>query len=545
VEAKKRGAAHQNDEITRALLAAAATNTSADALGKTSAMLASPQDRGLRAPANGASKAQSSTVRMTSVSAPTAASTSLDQYSKQPPTLALETEKSRPVTGMQMLKAMVEQHSSSEPAQEVKERPVAGYAMASMMSRAAENMRAAARSKAAENLASKASKPTATTTGSTDAPAGVKQPEMQMYLGKIPTGTSEGLILAECGKYGAVAGCEYCADNGDLLEGGWALVSFDTAEMAQFAVQRMARRVSLFGAAEPLEVRLGVPEDAERVEQLHAKAAEPAEEAEEPPPEEAASAGDAAPAAEVREVRNVREVREPRKVQHDRSHQHPRRRQSPLFRSRSRRHRKLQRKRVRHRAGRVRLRSPSQSSCSGSRSSRSASASRSERNLKRLGGFDQMHQTESSTALANPANAVPSGGRQVGTRGSWAEFSISDGRSYYLNVLTGEKTWTRPAGFDTLASRRGAFGMSASVPPGLGHSNVYVGCLPAGLNDMTFRQLFDSFGNIISIKVVSDAYYGFVKFSNVHEAQAAIDAMNGFVCNGVHLAVRFANKDRG
>merc|ERR1712008_84611 len=103
----------------------------------------------------------------------------------------------------------------------------------------------------------------------------------------------------------------------------------------------------------------------------------------------------------------------------------------------------------------------------------------------------------------------------------------ADDRSYYVNILTGEKTWARPAGFDNMASRRGPSGVPvANGGIGSGLSNVYVGGLPAGMNDMSFRQLFGCHGNIISVKVVSELCYGFVKFSNYIEAQQCIDAMN-------------------
>merc|ERR1712217_334582 len=112
------------------------------------------------------------------------------------------------------------------------------------------------------------------------------------------------------------------------------------------------------------------------------------------------------------------------------------------------------------------------------------------------------------------------------------------------NIMTGEKTWTRPVGFDNISSRRGAFALPMPVMPVIGHCNAYVGSLPAGMNDMVFRQLFEGFGHIVAIKMVPEAYYGFVRYSDTAEAQKAIDMMNGFVCNGVQLAVRFANKDR-
>jgi len=77
------------------------------------------------------------------------------------------------------------------------------------------------------------------------------------------------------------------------------------------------------------------------------------------------------------------------------------------------------------------------------------------------------------------------------------------------------------------------------------HSNLYVSGLPDGMDDGTFRQLFEKFGNVISSKVVPEKRYGFVKFSNTEEANAAVGNMNGDMYNGCQLSVRFANNDRG
>merc|ERR1719245_1778796 len=47
----------------------------------------------------------------------------------------------------------------------------------------------------------------------------------------------------------------YCEDSGDSIRGGWACVSFATADMADNAMRRMRQQVSIFGSMEPLEVR--------------------------------------------------------------------------------------------------------------------------------------------------------------------------------------------------------------------------------------------------------------------------------------------------
>lgn len=73
------------------------------------------------------------------------------------------------------------------------------------------------------------------------------------------------------------------------------------------------------------------------------------------------------------------------------------------------------------------------------------------------------------------------------------------------------------------------------------HCNVYVTGFPDGVNELSFRQLFEGFGSIASCKLMQDKKYGFVKFGEVHEAQNAIDSLNGFEYKGAQLIVRFAN----
>jgi len=115
-----------------------------------------------------------------------------------------------------------------------------------------------------------------------------------------------------------------------------------------------------------------------------------------------------------------------------------------------------------------------------------------------------------------------------------------------VNIVTGEATWTRPGGYDCVASRRGVTGIPgpAGSDNGLGHSNLFIGNIPAGIDEMSFRQLFSQYGQVVSVKVVMEQRYGFVKYANVDMAQRVIDTMNGAVINGVQLAVRFANMDR-
>jgi len=390
--------------------------------------------------------------------------------------------------------------------------------------------------------------PLAVEEAASNAPAGAR-----MYLGGIPKGTSENLIVTECSKYGHVTSIDYSTEHVDIFEGGWALVTFAAQDSASTAVQRLSRRLGLFGATQQMEIRLANDNDSVRAEQRKAR-----------PPPTALGAPDPSGAAPMEEEPANTE-RAPPDSYEDRGFREPRRehhserdgdRRGGGRRSRGRRHRRCGRSRSR---GRRRRRQGPESEYSekeseaeenGARQTALAPIEPVERapKVRGLGGFDATNITDAAKQLGTMGQQqsfadMPSGGRQVGTRGCWAEFATPDSRSYYVNILTGEKQWARPVGYDVNYKRRGPLGMPIPSIPGMGHSNVYVGSLPAGINDVGFRQLVQPFGNIISIKV--EQFYAFVKYSSVEEAQRCIDVMNGSVCNGVQLQVRFANKDRG
>lgn len=76
-------------------------------------------------------------------------------------------------------------------------------------------------------------------------------------------------------------------------------------------------------------------------------------------------------------------------------------------------------------------------------------------------------------------------------------------------------------------------------------SNLYVAGLPAGIDDESFKQLFEGSGTITSCKCVPEKRYGFVNYASKDEAEAVLEAMNGFQFNGTTLQVRFATKGGG
>ncbi|KAJ9539754.1 hypothetical protein OSB04_026260 [Centaurea solstitialis] len=79
-------------------------------------------------------------------------------------------------------------------------------------------------------------------------------------------------------------------------------------------------------------------------------------------------------------------------------------------------------------------------------------------------------------------------------------------------------------------------------------TNLYIGYLPPMLDDDTLIRLFSPFGEIVMAKVIKDKItglskgYGFVKYSDVQQANTAIASMNGHNLDGRTIAVRVAGK---
>eukprot|EP00929_Paragymnodinium_shiwhaense_P055407 TRINITY_DN27754_c0_g1_i2.p1 TRINITY_DN27754_c0_g1~~TRINITY_DN27754_c0_g1_i2.p1 ORF type:complete len:615 (-),score=114.03 TRINITY_DN27754_c0_g1_i2:279-2123(-) len=389
--------------------------------------------------------------------------------------------------------------------------PGGGFAFASMASRAAENARASMSSKAAEKTSSAGGWTTTDTPtragGPVDGSSGAGG--AKIFISNIPGGTGEGLILAECRKYGSTSGVFYEAASLQSFEGGWAVVTFTSLEEASTAVSRMGQKKIIFGGS--IGVRHATPDDDRLIEQAKEAAA-------------------AAAAAVAEAIKDSPEEQWPITVNEAKRRDKSRSRDRRKSRSRSRK---------RGRRRRSRSRSGSQNKASGKKEE--------PRKARGLGGFDSgsggLTGASTSGGVPSLGGELPVGGRQVGVRGSWAEFTTASGRSYYVNVVSGEKSWARPPDYDTNAVK--ATGMLLPPnPANTCHTNVYVGNLPVGITEVGFRQLFAPFGSIASMKLVPEIRYGFVKFTSVDEAQRCIDSGNGALINGQQIAVRFANRDR-
>ncbi|XP_047329741.1 splicing factor-like protein 1 [Impatiens glandulifera] len=79
-------------------------------------------------------------------------------------------------------------------------------------------------------------------------------------------------------------------------------------------------------------------------------------------------------------------------------------------------------------------------------------------------------------------------------------------------------------------------------------TNLYVGYLPPTFDDDSLIKLFSPFGEIVMAKVIKDRTtglskgYGFVKYSNIEQANHAITSMSGYRLDGRVIAVRVAGK---
>ena len=73
--------------------------------------------------------------------------------------------------------------------------------------------------------------------------------------------------------------------------------------------------------------------------------------------------------------------------------------------------------------------------------------------------------------------------------------------------------------------------------------NIYVGNLSWNLKDQDLSNLFASYGEVVSAKIVTDKFtnrskgFGIVEMANDDQAQAAIAALNGSEVDGRNIVV--------
>lgn len=77
--------------------------------------------------------------------------------------------------------------------------------------------------------------------------------------------------------------------------------------------------------------------------------------------------------------------------------------------------------------------------------------------------------------------------------------------------------------------------------------NIYVGNLPFDVKEENLRKVFEPFGQVSSVKIVTDKYsgqprgFGFVEMLDRAEAQAAIENLNGTELMGRKINVNEAH----
>ncbi len=73
--------------------------------------------------------------------------------------------------------------------------------------------------------------------------------------------------------------------------------------------------------------------------------------------------------------------------------------------------------------------------------------------------------------------------------------------------------------------------------------NIYVGNLSSDVKDETIREAFESFGAVMSAKVIRDKFtgqsrgFGFVQMSTQSQAETAIKSLNGKELQGKQISV--------
>ena len=82
------------------------------------------------------------------------------------------------------------------------------------------------------------------------------------------------------------------------------------------------------------------------------------------------------------------------------------------------------------------------------------------------------------------------------------------------------------------------------------NKKLYVGSLPYSISEDELRELFSSYGNIESVRIITDKFtgqskgFGFVEMSNEDDAQRAVEGMNGKQISGRTLIVNEARPEQ-
>lgn len=83
--------------------------------------------------------------------------------------------------------------------------------------------------------------------------------------------------------------------------------------------------------------------------------------------------------------------------------------------------------------------------------------------------------------------------------------------------------------------------------------NIFIGSLPFKIQEDEIREQFQRYGEVASVKIITDKFsgrskgFGFVEMSNDEEAQKAIEGLNGAEVGGRKIVVNKSEerKDSG
>ncbi len=73
--------------------------------------------------------------------------------------------------------------------------------------------------------------------------------------------------------------------------------------------------------------------------------------------------------------------------------------------------------------------------------------------------------------------------------------------------------------------------------------NIFVGSLPFSIEEADLRESFEAYGEVDSVKIITDKFtgrskgFGFVEMPNDEEGQKAIDELNGATVQGRAIVV--------
>jgi len=80
-------------------------------------------------------------------------------------------------------------------------------------------------------------------------------------------------------------------------------------------------------------------------------------------------------------------------------------------------------------------------------------------------------------------------------------------------------------------------------------SKLYVGNIDFQLSEHDVQEIFAKVGRVHKVKLVRDPFdrrskgYGFVEMTTDHDAEKALEALNGYDINGRKLRVQSANSN--